>query len=60
MRNKQRLSVSQAARKAGYTTKYIYDLLWSGRLPAQKQDGRWLIAEADVEKLPKMIAKAEV
>jgi excisionase family DNA binding protein len=37
------LSVPETAKKLKCTTKYVYDLLYSGSIPATKTDGRWRI-----------------
>jgi excisionase family DNA binding protein len=42
-------SVPEAARKLGYTLGYVYDLLYAGRLKADKVGGRWQIPVAEVE-----------
>jgi excisionase family DNA binding protein len=43
------LSVPAAARQLGFTLKYVYDLVYAGKLKAQKVDGRWQIPIAEVE-----------
>jgi excisionase family DNA binding protein len=43
------LSVPAAARQLGFTLKYVYDLVYSGRLAAKKVAGRWQIPVAEVE-----------
>ena len=43
------LSVREAARRLGCTLKYIYDLVYSGRLPAQKDGQQWRIPAEAVE-----------
>ena len=43
------LSVSEAARSLGFTLKYVYDLLYSGRLKADKKQGRWRIPAAEIK-----------
>jgi excisionase family DNA binding protein len=48
-KQKEILSVPAAARKLGFTLKYVYDLVYSGRLKAQKVAGRWQIPVAEVE-----------
>ncbi len=46
----QVLTVRQAARKLDCTTKYIFDLLYSNRLPGARKVGRkWLIPAAALE-----------
>jgi len=42
-------TVPEAARAARYTTKYIYDLIYSGRIKATKIAGRWRIPISEVE-----------
>jgi excisionase family DNA binding protein len=49
MESKGNLSVSEAARQLGVTLKYVYDLLYSGRLRADKKLGRWRIPTEEVE-----------
>jgi excisionase family DNA binding protein len=44
------LTVRQAARRLGIRIDGVYALLWAGKLVARKQDGRWLVSAADVEK----------
>jgi excisionase family DNA binding protein len=43
------VSVPEAAKRLGYTTKYVYDLLYSGRLKAEKEMGRWRIPAEEIE-----------
>lgn len=45
----QTLSVSESAKRLGFTLKYVYDLVYSGRLPAQKVAGCWQISAAEVD-----------
>lgn len=42
-------SVKDAARQIGVTLKNIYDLVWSGRLQAEKVDGVWRIDAESIE-----------
>lgn len=42
-------TVPEAARAMGYTTKYVYDLIYSGRIGATKLGGRWRIPISAVE-----------
>lgn len=44
------LSPAQYARQTGLTLQYVYSLLASGRLEAERKDGRWLIAVSELEK----------
>lgn len=47
MRMTKLMSVRDFARRNGWTLKYVYDLLYSGRLPGRKIGRRWVIqAEA--------------
>jgi len=47
MRTTELISVRAFARRKGWTLKYVYDLLYSGRLPGRKIGRRWVIpAEA--------------
>ena len=43
------VSVRDAARALKVTLKYIYDLLYSGRLPARKAGKQWRIPAEAVE-----------
>jgi excisionase family DNA binding protein len=47
--NKQTIGVREAARRLNVTTKYIYDLLYCGKLPATKRARKWQIDLAAVE-----------
>jgi hypothetical protein len=44
------LSPAQFARQAGLTLQYVYSLLAAGRLEAERREGRWQIAAAELEK----------
>ena len=48
-KTEQALSVPDAARRLGFTLKYVYDLVHSGRLTAEKVSGRWQIPADEVE-----------
>lgn len=48
------VSVPEAARRLGFTLKYVYDLLYSGRLKAEKKMGRWRIPTEEIEARLKM------
>jgi len=43
------MTARQAAQRLGVSLSHLYHLLWAGRLPARRQDGRWLIPVASVE-----------
>jgi excisionase family DNA binding protein len=49
MNSQKVLSVREAAQRLGCTLKYVYDLLYCGRLPAQKHGQQWRIPVAAVE-----------
>ena len=54
MANKREFfSVPETARKLSWTLGYVYDLLYAGRLKAEKIGGRWRIPVAEVEALLK-------
>jgi len=42
-------SVPETARTLGFTLRYVYDLVYSGRLKAEKIAGRWRIPASEVE-----------
>ena len=44
-----KLNVKQAARVMGVFTTYVHTLIYTGRLPATKKHGIWLLDRADVE-----------
>jgi len=43
------LGVKEAARKLGFTMKYVFDLIYTGKLPAEKVGRQWRIASNAVE-----------
>lgn len=47
---KETLSPSEFARAAGLTMQHVYSLLAAGRLQAAKEDGRWWIDAAELQK----------
>ena len=47
--NLQYYTVPEAARAMGFTLKYLYDLVHSGRLTAKKVAGRWQIPKTEIE-----------
>jgi len=49
MSTKKTFSPPAAARRLGFTLKYIYDLVYSGRLKAEKISGRWHIPASEVD-----------
>jgi excisionase family DNA binding protein len=50
-------SVREAARLLGCTLKYIYDLLYMGRLQAEKQGRTWRIPVGSLDSLIKQRGK---
>jgi len=49
MKHQKTSTVQEAARTLGWTLKYIYDLIYSGRMTAEKVAGRWHIPETEIE-----------
>ena len=51
MRNEtcKTLGIAEAARRLNVTLKYVYDLVYSGRLPAEKVNRTWRISASAVE-----------
>jgi excisionase family DNA binding protein len=43
------IGIAEAARRLGVSLKYIYDLVYSGKLPAQKTGRTWRIPASAVE-----------
>lgn len=55
------LSVRQTAQELNYTLKYVFDLLYAGKLEgATKAEGRWRIPSDAVEQWRKRRAKRQV
>jgi excisionase family DNA binding protein len=46
---KQMLTVREAAGKLGCTLKYVYDLVYAGKLPSKKAGRQWRIPSLAVE-----------
>lgn len=44
------LTVIEATRRLGITLDALYRLIYAGKLPARKEDGKWLIPTSSVEK----------
>jgi len=44
------LTVIEATRKLGITLDALYRLIYAGKLPARKENGKWLIPASSVEK----------
>ncbi len=43
------ISPRKAAQRLGVTLSHLYHLLWAGKLPATRQEGRWCIPTTAVE-----------
>jgi excisionase family DNA binding protein len=43
------MTVRQAALALGVSMKHLYDLVWEGKLPAKKTDGKWVVLSEGVE-----------
>jgi excisionase family DNA binding protein len=50
---RRKLSVRDAAQVLGVRLDSLYALIWAGKIPAEKRDGRWRIAAAAIEKRKK-------
>ncbi len=49
MQKVDHFTVREASEKLGVRLDYTYELIWTGRLPARRVDGRWLIPAQAVE-----------
>ena len=49
MKHGSELSPRETAQKLGIGLDSVYALVWSGKLPARKLDGRWLISASEVQ-----------
>jgi excisionase family DNA binding protein len=49
MKERNEIPARQAAQRLGVGLSYLYHLVWTGKLPAHKQDGRWFIPTTAVE-----------
>lgn len=45
---RETLTPREAAQRLGIGLDSVYSLLWSGKLPARKVDGRWIVNPSDV------------
>ena len=50
MKSVSTVSVQETARRLGCTLKWVYDLLYAGKLPGQKVGRSWRIPESAVLK----------
>jgi excisionase family DNA binding protein len=57
MKNHQssEVTVAEAARQLGIGLQYAYSLVYSGRLPARRVDGRWHVSADAVEERRKRL-----
>ncbi len=49
MRKGQMFSIREASGHLRVSLKQIYNLVWDGKLPAQKIDGQWRIPKSAVQ-----------
>ena len=49
MKNQKFLTVPEAARRLGCSLKFVYDLVYAGKLGAEKVEGRWRIPLAAID-----------
>jgi excisionase family DNA binding protein len=49
MRTTKTIGIREAARKLNFTLKYVYDLVYLGKLPATKTGRQWRIPLSAVE-----------
>jgi len=49
MRTIETRSIREAARQLGVSIRFVYDLVWSGKLPAQKVDKVWRIPASAID-----------
>jgi excisionase family DNA binding protein len=52
------LTAREFATRSGLGLQYIYIKIWSGKIPARKVDGRWLIPAAALEERKRAAAEA--
>jgi excisionase family DNA binding protein len=50
METNDALTVAEFAKRSGLSLQYIYGLLRSGRLQAQKSDGQWAIDPSELQR----------
>jgi len=48
-RSNKTVTVRETAQKLGFTMKYVYDLVYSGKLPAEKVARQWRIPLSAIE-----------
>jgi excisionase family DNA binding protein len=49
MQETNEISAREAAKRLGVGLSHLYQLLWTGKIPAQKRDGAWRIPAEAVE-----------
>jgi excisionase family DNA binding protein len=49
MKHTETVSVREAAKRLGVSIKFVYDLVWAGKLPAEKSGKKWRIAVGAVD-----------
>lgn len=54
------LSLSEAADLLGYSTRWVYDLIYSGKLRATKRGNCWFINPREITRLNKPLAETFV
>jgi excisionase family DNA binding protein len=48
-RTAEAVSIREAARQLGISIRFVYDLVWSGKLQAQKVDKVWRIPASAIQ-----------
>jgi excisionase family DNA binding protein len=59
-RNKQWLTVREAAQRLGVQTLQVYSLVWSAKLGAEKVDGAWRVLAGDVDARAARLSKRKL
>jgi len=49
LKTQKTMGIAETARKLHYTLKYVYDLVYSGKIPAEKVGRIWRIPASAVE-----------
>jgi excisionase family DNA binding protein len=49
MQETNEISAREAAKRLGVGLGHVYQLLWTGKIPAQKRDGAWRIPSDAIE-----------
>ena len=53
------LTPAEFARRTGLSLGYVYSLLWTGRLDAEKSDGNWSICASELERAAHLMPVVE-